>query len=184
MNVIVPFPKSTNAQWLPRCEVHVDRQTVGSALDWQQAIIGECRRHDGPSPEIVQFLKKSGLLNRCCYLASDVDGGPLKFRFIGRPALDTLGEAWGRMVLNRPEVEDPHCDFSMAIARQYAEAIETGEPLVNEIAVTGIGRPFSFVHALIGWQCGRQRAILSAVKMHDVAGPRRLHPVGIAAHAA
>ncbi|MBP2302497.1 hypothetical protein [Azospirillum picis] len=168
----------------PACEVVVQRRTVRQALDWQQAIVGEARRYPHGSPDLVRYLKDSGLLPRCSFLSSEQNGGPLLFRFIGRPALDTLGEAWGRMVLGKPEVEDPHCDFSAAIAREYAEAIESGEAVVNEVSVTGIGRPFSFSHALVGWRQGQHRAILSAVKMHDVAGPRSLRPVETASDAA
>jgi hypothetical protein len=166
------------------CEVSVERQPLRLALDWQREIVRECGRHRVFNGQVVQFLEESNLLRRCSMLSTDVGGGPLKFRFVGRPALDTLGEAWGRMVLNKPEVDDPHCDFATAIGEQYVEAIESGEPLVNKISVTGVGQPFSFTHALIGWQTTSRRAILSAVKMHDVAGPRRMQPVQDVANAA
>ncbi|MBK3797850.1 hypothetical protein GAY33_01095 [Azospirillum brasilense] len=179
---ILRFPQ--RAVQAPAVEVKIDRHRIADALDWQQAIIAEARRYPGGSPALVRWLRETGLLAQCSYFSTDPEGGPLRFRFIGRPALDTLGEAWGRMMLGRPENEDPHDIFAAAISHQYLEAIDGGGAVYNEIAVTGIGQPFSFTHALIGWQIGARRAVLSAVKMHDVAGPRLHRPVGTASDAA
>lgn len=179
---IIAFPGRQAPQ--RSTEVMIQRSRLVDALDWQQTIIAEARRYPGGGPALIRWLWNSGLLDRCSYFSTAPEGGPLLFRYIGRPALDTLGEAWGRTVIGKPENEDPHDAFAAAISEQYAMAIESGEPVVNEIRVTGIGKPFSFCHALIGWKEGPRRAVLSAVKMHDVQGPRRLLPVETASHAA
>ncbi|MBK3735702.1 hypothetical protein GAY29_21890 [Azospirillum brasilense] len=184
MMTVLRFPQTAIQPPPVEVDVRIARHRTADALDWQQAIIAEARRYPGGSPALIRWLRETGLLAQCSYFSTDSDGGPLRFRYIGRPALDTLGEAWGRMMLGRPENEDPHDIFAAAISRQYAEAIEGGEAVYNEISVTGIGQPFSFTHALIGFQAGTRRAVLSAVKMHDVAGPRSHRPVETASNAA
>ncbi len=184
MGEVIHFPVKVGRAVRPAEPVtDIQRRPLRDALDWQSTIIQECRRARDINPSLVAFLKGTGLLSRCSFFATDETGGPLRFRFIGRPAINTLGAAWARSVLGEPEDADPHSTFAEDIARQYAEAIDGGEPVVNEVEARGIGQPFAFRQVLIGWRCGPRRAVLSACQMRDEA-PRGLRPDRTAAHAA
>lgn len=150
----------------PTLHLQISRQRCGTMADWQAAIVAECRRHRTLCRPVFDFLKGSGLLTRCTFLASDTPDGPLVFRHIGAPTLSVLGRAWGRAMLNQPTEDDPHTEFSASINAQYASAI-AGEVVHNRIVMLGPwadGKPYT--HALYGWRAddGR-RAVLSAIAL-------------------
>lgn len=167
MNTVLNFPAIGVAA---RPEIHLDlhRETTARMADWQAAIIRECQRHEELCPAIFDFLKRTKLLHRCTFLASDVPGGPLLFRYIGAPTIAVLGRGWARQQLGQPEEEDPFEAVATTVGAQYVEAISGGEALFNTVATTGMGsHPMSFDHALFGWEArdGR-RAVLSAITLH------------------
>lgn len=165
MTTIVQFPAPEARHARPAPEITITRQPVNRAADWQEAIAQECRRHRRLTPAVFAFLRTTGLLSRCTFLASE-PGGPLTFRFIGVPTLTVLGTAWARGVLHQPDEADPHADFAAAIGEQYADAIESGDIVFNTIAVQGIGQGFRYTHMLAGWTEHGRRAVLSAVALH------------------
>lgn len=152
---------------MPAIRLDLHRESSGHMLDWQAAIIAECRRHDTLNAQLVANLKRAGLLERCTFLASDTPGGPLRFRYIGCPTVTMLGRAWARQHLGRPHLENPHAEFVDLMSPLYAEAIEGDEAMHNLITMHGPwaeGRPYT--HVLCGWQAqdGR-RAVLSAIEL-------------------
>lgn len=148
--------------------IDVSRLSLVEAADWQQQIMAECRRQRVLTPSLPTWLKRSGLMDRCTFLASDGPGLPLVFRYLGAPTLSVLGRAWGRSVLNQPDETDPHIDYAHRIGAEYAETIDAGEAVFNRITVSGMGRPFIYTHALYGWEDRGRRAILSAVDVQTL----------------
>ncbi|MFC5358815.1 hypothetical protein [Azospirillum himalayense] len=148
-------------------EVVIDtrRLTMRSAAEWQQQIVTECRRQRTLTPTVFRFLKGSGLLGRCTFLASEGPAEPLRFCYIGAPTVGVLGRGWARSVLDQPVDQDPHTEFACRVGLEYAEAIGAGEALFNRIAVAGVGRPFVYTQALFGWDDRGRRAVLSAIDM-------------------
>lgn len=162
--VVLPFPVARPLLRRAPPTVIIDRQRLRRAADWQLAIVDECRRHRSLNPSLVAYLKGSGLLSRCTFLAA-APGEPLVFRFIGQPTVSVLGTEWARRQLGQPEDSDPHRDFATSVGGQYHEAIESGEALYNRIVTRGVtASPFAYDHTLIGWTLpSGERALLSAI---------------------
>jgi hypothetical protein len=152
-------------------DIAIERLVIGAAADWQKSVLAECKRQRTLTPAIPGYLKETGSLNHCTFLASTDSVSSLLFIHLGYSTLAVLGRAWGRAVLKRPQEADPHSELARCIGVQYAEAIEGGQALVNRISVTGLGRPFVYTQALYGWSHSRRRAVLSCV---DVQGLDRL----------
>ncbi|MGQ9366627.1 hypothetical protein [Azospirillum sp. ST 5-10] len=166
---VLPFRTAVRTAAPPTAvpAVEITRRPFGRAADWQRTIVAECRRHRTPDRQLVAFLKETGLLACCTFLA----GGPgeaLTFRFIGAPTIAALGADWARGQLGKPEETDPLQDFAASVGGQYREAIDSGEALYNHIVTRGVtASPFSYDHALIGWALpSGERAILSAITLH------------------
>ncbi|MBB3264069.1 hypothetical protein FHW79_001684 [Azospirillum sp. OGB3] len=151
-------------------EVVIDtrRLTMRNAADWQQQIVAECRRQRTLTPAVFRFLKDSGLLSRCTFLASEGPADPLRFCYIGAPTVAVLGRAWARSVLDQPVDRDPHTEFARRVGAEYVEAMAGGEALVNRFSVAGLGRPFDYVQALFGWSDGGRRAVLACIDVQTV----------------
>ena len=146
-------------------EITVRRQVLRQCADWQGAIAEECRRQRTLNLRVFDYLKTSGLLPRCTFLATDEAGTPLRFRYIGAPTLAKLGRAWGRSMLGQPLDLSPHAEFSASVDAQYGAAIASGELVLNRIEVHGIGQAFAYTHLLVGWEDRGRRAVLSAIDL-------------------
>ncbi len=143
----------------------IDRRPVNDAADWQQDIRAECRRLRALSPSVFAYLKTTGLLFRCTFLASEGRGQPLLFRYIGAPTLAFLGRSWARQQLGKPDMEDPHHTLAEGVGAQYHEAIDGAEAVFNQVIITGLSAaPKVYTHLLVGWQDGTgRRALLSCL---------------------
>lgn len=164
---ILHFPD----QGVPRsAEIAIDtrRLTMRNAADWQQQIVAECRRQRTLTSAVFRFLKDSGLLSRCTFLASEGPADPLRFFYIGAPTIAVLGRAWARSVLDQPVEQDPHTEFARRVGAEYIEAMAGGEALVNRFSVAGLGRPFDYVQALFGWSEGGRLAVLACIDVQTV----------------
>ena len=145
---------------------------MGAAVDWQAAIVAECRRLGALSPALFAFLERMALLDRCTFLASDGADDPLRFRYLGAPTRAFFGRGWARTMLGKSEGEDVHAGLVQGFHAAYAEAVEGGEALFNRVVISGLSvAPLVYRHALIGWQdrAGR-RAVLSCMAVPAVAG--------------
>ncbi len=160
---ILHFPDPTGTRRLAEIVIDTRRLTKRSAADWQCQVIEECRRQRALTPAVFSFLKATGLLSRCTFLASEGPADPLRFHYIGAPTIGVLGRAWARSVLDQPVDQDPHTEFACRVGAEYAEAIASGEALFNSFSVTGLGRPFDYVQALFGWSDGGRRAVLACI---------------------
>ena len=165
MSTLLTFPTTGRNTQRPASlpEIGVSHQTLRHCADWQSSIAQECRRQRTLSPRVFDFLKASGLLERCTFLATDEPGGRLRLKYIGAPTLTKLGRAWGRSMLNHPLDDSPHAEFSASVEAQYSAAIGSGELMLNRVDVHGIGCPFAYTHLLVGWEDRGRRAILSAI---------------------
>jgi hypothetical protein len=142
-------------------EIH--RQPVAVAADWQLTVAEWIRKERSLHPGVVEFLKSTGVLSRCCFLAS-TDGGPLVMRHLAAATTRIFGLPWARQQLGKPHVDDLHAEYAAAIDRQYREAMEIREPIYNRLSLEGVGpAPIVYSHMLFGWTCGHRRAVLSAV---------------------
>lgn len=164
MSVILAFP-TTNRGAAARPEIEVEHQPLRRCADWQADIARECRRQRTLNPGIFHYLRFSGLIECCTFLASETAGGPLVFQHISVPTLTKLGRAWGRSMLGQPIDGSSHTEFTHSVESQYGAAISSGELLLNRIEVHGIGAPFAYTHLLVGWEDGRRRAVLSAINL-------------------
>jgi hypothetical protein len=167
MSTLLTFPTTDRGAQRPASlpEIGVTRQSIRRCADWQATIAEECRRQRTLNPRVFEFLKTSGLLERCTFLATDEPGGRLRFKYIGAPTLAKLGRAWGRSMLNHPLDESPHAEFSASVDAQYGDAIASGDLVLNRIDVHGIGQPFAYTHLLVGWEDKGRRAVLSAIDL-------------------
>ncbi|WP_431855295.1 hypothetical protein [Azospirillum sp.] len=164
MSAVLTFPQRS-AQRPARVHAELERQPVHVANDWMQAVAVECGRHSTLCPPIFDFLKRTGLLSRCVLIASD-PGGPLTWRYVGEPTVSVMGRAWGRENLGRPVTVDERADFGDSMNTSYAEAIDTGRPLVNRVRLFGHASPLVYLHSLIGWKASDgRRAVLSCVQL-------------------
>lgn len=146
-------------------EADVHRQPFAIAADWQAAIAEQVRGDRVMSPRLADFLIGSGLLSRCCFLATAHGGGTLVMRHIAAMTVQVLGLAWARTQLGRPHTDDLYRDYAVTIDGQYREAIVGGEILLNRVALHGIRpTPVVYTQMLIGWSCGAHHAVLSAVE--------------------
>ncbi|MBP2294704.1 hypothetical protein [Azospirillum rugosum] len=160
---ILQFTRQGAAPRPAALDIEAQRLPMHTAADWQRAIIEECRRQRTLTPSVFAYLKTAGLLDRCTFLASEGPADPLRFCYIGAPTLRVLGRAWGRSVLNQPVDLDPHEEFAHRVGAEYAEAMGAGEAVFNRFSVTGLGRPFVYTGAVVGWSEGGRRAVLSAI---------------------
>ncbi|MBK3798655.1 hypothetical protein GAY33_05315 [Azospirillum brasilense] len=144
--------------------VDIHRQPEWAALDWQLAIRDLWRDHPTLCPSFKDKLKATGLLPRCCFLAS-LDNGPLIFRYIGEPTIAFLGREWARYQLGKPDLDDPHQTLAEGVGAQYREAIEGGAPVFNRVMITGLSaEPKIYTHLLLGWRLpDGNRALLSCL---------------------
>jgi hypothetical protein len=165
---VLQFPMDRGAPRPVSPVIAVQRLTLDHAADWQLDILSECRRQKTLTPSMLTYLKRTGLLSRCTFLASLEPSSPLLFQYLGEGTLSVLGRAWGRSVLNQPEAADPHSEYAHRIGLQYVEAIGGGEALFNRISVTGLGRPFVYTQALYGWADNGRRAILSCIDVQTL----------------
>ncbi|MGQ9371945.1 hypothetical protein [Azospirillum sp. ST 5-10] len=166
MSSVVHLPRR-GATTRPAIRLDLHREPTSRMADWQADVIWECRRHAELCPAVFGYLKRTDLLHRCTFLASDTPDGPLLFRYIGAPTIAVLGRGWARQQLGRPHVDNPHADFPAHLGTEYATAMEDG-PVFNQIAMHGLGAdPWLYSHALCGWRArdGR-RAVLSAIALH------------------
>lgn len=150
----------------------LQRLPLGAAVEWQAAIVGECRRQRSLTPELFAYLERTGLLDRCTFLASDGADDPLRFRYLGAPTRAFFGRGWARGMLGRPDQDDPHQALALRFAAEYLEAVEGGAPVLNRVVITGMSAvPLVYQHALIGWKdCAGRRAVLSAMHVLPAAG--------------
>lgn len=167
MNVL-RFPPDRGSPRPISPEITVSRLALDAAADWQRTILAECRRQRTLTPSVFAYLKRTGLLERCTFLASMDPGSALAFRYLGTPTLGVLGRAWGRSALNRPLDANSHSELSDSAGAQYAEAIEGGEAVFNRISVTGLGQPFVYTHAVYGWIDRGRRAALSCIDVQTL----------------
>ncbi|TWA76875.1 hypothetical protein FBZ83_11716 [Azospirillum brasilense] len=163
---VISFPNQDRGARRPASskDVTIERRPIHAAADWQSWIVNECRTQKTLSPSIFSFLKGTGLLVRCTFLASDGPNSPLLFRYIGAPTVEFLGRAWARQQIGKPDLDDPHHAITEGIGPQYREAIEGGEPLFNQVTITGLSADQKvYTHALYGWQDSGRRAVLSCL---------------------
>ena len=148
------------------------RLPLGAAADWQAAIVGECRRHGALSPALFAFLERTGLLDRCTFLASDGADDPLRFRYLGAPTRSFFGRGWARQMAGRPDQDDPHHTLAEGFAAQYREAVDGGIPVLNRVVISGLSAvPLRYAHMLIGWRdASGRRAVLSAIDLLPAEG--------------
>ncbi|MGY0713121.1 hypothetical protein [Azospirillum argentinense] len=148
----------------------LQRLPLGAAADWQAAIVGECRRHGALSPGLFTYLERTGLLDRCTFLASDGADDPLRFRYLGAPTRNFFGRGWARQMAGRPDQDDPHRAIAQRFAAEYLEAVEGGVPVLNSVVISGLSAaPLVYTHALYGWRdSSGRRAILSCMDVPPV----------------
>ncbi|QCN95862.1 hypothetical protein D3093_11660 [Azospirillum argentinense] len=156
----------------PAGGLHLQRLPMGAAVDWQATIVAECRRLGALSPALFAYLERTGLLERCTFLASDGTDDPLRFRYLGAPTRAFFGRGWARGMLGQPDQDDPHQALAQRFAAEYLEAVEGGTPVLNRVVISGLSAvPLIYTHTLIGWQdrAGR-RAVLSCMDVPAIAG--------------
>ncbi|AIB13993.1 hypothetical protein ABAZ39_18860 (plasmid) [Azospirillum argentinense] len=156
----------------PAGGLHLQRLPMGAAVDWQAAVMMECRRQGALSPGLFAYLERAGLLERCTFLASDGAADPLRFRYLGAPTRNFFGRGWARQMAGRPDQDDPHHVLAEGFAAEYLEAMEGGVPVLNRVVISGLSAaPLVYQHALIGWKerTGR-RAVLCCMHVPAVAG--------------
>ncbi|MGY0711250.1 hypothetical protein [Azospirillum argentinense] len=149
----------------PAGGLHLQRLPMGAAVDWQAAIVAECRRLGALSPDLFSYLEHAGLLDRCTFLASDGVDDPLRFRYLGAPTRAFFGRGWARGMIGQPDRDDPHRALAQRFTAEYLEAVEGGVPVLNRVVISGLSAaPLVYQHALIGWRdrAGR-RAVLSCM---------------------
>lgn len=148
--------------------VETNRQPLTVAAGFQDEIATFCRRHKHLSPAAFDFLKGRGYLNRVNFLAGEA-GGPLLTRYLADDVVRVFGADYARRLIGQPHHEaDPYGNYAAALDREYREAIEGSEPILNRIVLFGAGpAPVAYSHLLIGWSLpdGR-RAVLSAVECY------------------
>lgn len=152
---------------VPVAEVIVHRQPLSVASDWQASLCDIWRSHDGLSPAVLREIEAAGLRDRCGFFAnSDPSDPQLRIRMLAEPTVRYFGRGWAESQLGRPHLDDPHADYAARIDREYQEAIDGGEPLLNLITMLRPGQPPTvYTHVLLGWTAGAgRRAVLSGVE--------------------
>lgn len=148
----------------PAVTVSVHRQPLRVASDAQTVIVDLWRRHRRFRPAVKAEIDAAGVLDHCGFLASDDPGGPLVFRRIARPTVRALGRAWALSQLGRPNDEDPFSEYAALIGAEYREALDSGEPVYNQLVIHGLSQPVNYSHLLVGWRspAGKQ-ALLTCI---------------------
>lgn len=162
---IITLPKLARGAPRPLVRLDLHREPLSLMVDWQSAVVAECRRHGSLNPSIFGYLKSSGLLSRCVFLSSDSAGDALRFRFFSAATVATLGRAWARQNLGQPHEDNPHRDFPASLSNEYTEAVDGGEVLFNRLTLHGTtAEPKPYSHVLIGWRAADgRRAVLSVI---------------------
>ncbi|PWC98007.1 hypothetical protein [Azospirillum sp. TSO5] len=143
----------------------LERRPLGEAAEWMRDVAAECCRHPTLSRGVVEYLQHRGLVNQCVLLAAE-PSGPLCFQFIGVPTMTVMGRAWARQQIGRAVADADDTEFGDAMFASYEEAVESGQPVFNRIALDGLASPLIYTHTLVGWRddTGR-RAVLSCVQL-------------------
>lgn len=152
---------------VPVAEVIVHRQPLRVASDWQAALCDIWRANRILSPAVLREIEAAGLRDRCGFFAnSDASDLKLRIRMLAEPTVRYFGRGWAEAQLGRPHLDDPHADYAARIDREYQEAIDGGEPLLNLVTILRPGQPRAvYTHVLLGWTAGAgRRAVLSGVE--------------------
>lgn len=144
-------------------EVEIHRQPLRVALDWQLEAVRIKADHPQFGQGFRQAMDKAGLGRRPLILFS-LDGGPLRFAFIGDTQRRFFGDAWANALIGKPQGSSGYDALTQALDRQYAEAIDGGEPVHNRVIMHGpAGAPVIYAHTLFGWDQGSLRVVVALV---------------------
>ncbi|WP_431854730.1 hypothetical protein [Azospirillum sp.] len=146
-----------------RIRVDITRQPLRTALDWQAETVRIWREHPECGPGFKGAMERAGLHKRSLVLFS-MDGGPLRFAYIGEPQRRFFGNTHADSMIGKPQVDAGYDGWAQALEAQYLEAMQGGEPVHNHVAMHGLqSTPVVYTHTLIGWECGGRRVVVAMV---------------------